>query len=83
MCTAFWGFVAETQHVSENAVKKLGKKNLDMIVANDVTKPGAGFNVDTNIATLITKEGMTECPLQTKAELACRILDKVIELKNQ
>ena len=79
----FVGFAAETQHVSENAVKKLGKKNLDMIVANDVTKPGAGFNVDTNIATLITKEGMTECPLQTKAELACRILDKVIELKNQ
>lgn len=79
----FVGFAAETQHVSENAVKKLEKKNLDMIVANDVTKPGAGFNVDTNIATLITKDGMTECPLLTKAELACRILDKVIELKNQ
>lgn len=77
------GFAAETQHISENAVKKLDKKNLDMIVANDVTKPGAGFNVDTNIATLITKDGMTECPLQTKAELACKILDKVIELKNK
>ena len=52
-----------------------------MIVANDVTLPGAGFNVDTNIAALITKEGTEEQPLQTKRELAEKILDKVISLR--
>ena len=79
----FVGFAAETQQVTENAKKKLSKKNLDMIVANDVTKPGAGFNVDTNIATLITEDGLTECPLQTKSELAGKILDKVAEMRNK
>ena len=71
----------ETQNMVENSRKKLEKKNLDMIVANDVSKPGAGFNVDTNIATLITADGMTECPLRTKKELAGDILDKVMELR--
>lgn len=79
----FVGFAAETQQVTENAKKKLSKKNLDMIVANDVTKPGAGFNVDTNIATLITEDGLTECPLQTKSELAGKILDKVAGMRNK
>lgn len=79
----FVGFAAETQQVTENAKKKLSKKNLDMIVANDVTKPGAGFNVDTNIATLITEDGLTECPLQTKSELAGKILYKVAEMRNK
>ena len=53
-----------------------------MIVANDVTKPGAGFNTDTNIATLITAGGTEEMPLQSKKELAGRILDKILELRN-
>ena len=75
------GFAAETDNVWKNAAEKLKKKNLDMIVANDVTLPGAGFNVDTNIAALITKDGTEEQPLQTKRELAEKILDKVIELR--
>lgn len=77
------GFAAETQHVTENAMKKLDKKNLDMIVANDVTQPGAGFNTDTNIATLITRDGMTECPLQSKKALAGQILDRALALKQR
>ena len=75
------GFAAETDNVWKNAAEKLKKKNLDMIVANDVTLPGAGFNVDTNIAALITKDGTEEQPLQTKRELAEKILDKIIELR--
>ena len=76
------GFAAETENLHANAQKKLTKKNLDLIVANDVSQPGAGFNVDTNIATLITSDSMTECPLRTKKELANDILDKVMELRN-
>lgn len=76
------GFAAETEHLMENAAKKLQKKNLDMIVANDVSKPGAGFNVDTNIATLLTRQGATECPLQSKAALAQEILNKIDELRH-
>jgi len=75
------GFAAETENLLDNARRKLDKKNLDMIVANDVSKPGAGFNVDTNIATLITRDGMIDCPLQSKAELAETILDKIVELR--
>ena len=75
------GFAAETDHVKENAAEKLKKKKLDLIVANDVTAPGAGFNVDTNIATLITKDGTEELPLQSKRQLADVILDRVTELR--
>ena len=75
------GFAAETDNVKKNAVDKLKKKNLDMIVANDVTKPGAGFNVDTNIAAIITKEGIEDLPLQSKRELADVILDRIISLR--
>ncbi|MER1993697.1 MAG: bifunctional phosphopantothenoylcysteine decarboxylase/phosphopantothenate--cysteine ligase CoaBC [Eubacteriales bacterium] len=77
------GFAAETDNLLRNAKSKLGKKKLDLIVANDVTKPGAGFNVDTNIAVLITSDGSTEEPLQTKRQLAERILDKVLEIRNK
>ena len=77
------GFAAETENLLYNARRKLDKKNLDMIVANDVSKPGAGFNVDTNIATLITREGLTDCPLQSKADLAETILDKIVELRTK
>ena len=75
------GFAAETDNVKKNAADKLKKKNLDMIVANDVTLPGAGFNVDTNIAALITKDGTEELPLQSKRELADKIIDKIISLR--
>ena len=77
------GFAAETDNVEKNAQSKLKKKNLDMIVANDVTKPGAGFNVDTNIAALITADGIVEQPLQTKRQLAEKILDKILEIRNR
>ncbi|MBE5733069.1 MAG: bifunctional phosphopantothenoylcysteine decarboxylase/phosphopantothenate--cysteine ligase CoaBC [Clostridiales bacterium] len=70
-------FSAETENLFENATKKLIKKNADMVVANDVTKQGAGFDVDTNIASFITKDGVDELPIMTKTELADKILDKV------
>ena len=76
------GFAAETGLKLDNARKKLDKKNLDLIVFNDVTAPGAGFNVDTNIATLVTRTGETECPLRTKRELADDILDAVMALRS-
>ena len=75
------GFAAETDHVQKNAISKLKKKNLDMIVANDVTVPGAGFNVDTNVATLITQNGSEPLPMQTKRQLADVILDRVLALR--
>ena len=77
----FVGFAAETDHVKENATEKLKKKHLDMIVANDVTAPGAGFNVDTNIASLITKDGTEEQPLQSKRALAEIILDRILTIR--
>ena len=75
------GFAAETDHVQENAVSKMKKKNLDMIVANDVTAPGAGFNVDTNIVTLITKDGSEPLPLQSKRQLADVIFDRILKIR--
>ncbi len=73
----FVGFAAETDHVDTHARAKMKAKNLDMIVANDVTKPGAGFNTDTNIASLITREEIKELPLMTKRQLADVILDQI------
>ena len=78
----FVGFAAETNDVLEHARGKLVKKNLDMIVANDVTKPGAGFDVDTNIVTLITKEDMISLPMLSKSEVADHILTQAMRLKN-
>ena len=75
------GFAAETEHLLENAAKKLERKHLDLIVANDVTQPGAGFNVDTNIASLLTRDGVKERPLQSKDALADDILDEVLRLR--
>ncbi len=78
----FVGFAAETEKLSANARQKLEAKNCDLIVANDVTQPGAGFGTDTNIATLITRDEMTDCPLQSKRDLADVILNKVMQLRN-
>ena len=75
------GFAAETGPKLGNAKQKLEKKKLDLVVFNDVTAPGAGFNVDTNIATLVTRDGETACPLRTKRELADDILDAVMALR--
>jgi len=75
------GFAAETQNVMANAQKKLASKNLDLIVANDVTAEGAGFGVDTNIVTLITKDGSEALPLMSKHDVADRIWDKALTLR--
>ena len=77
------GFAAETDHLRENARAKLERKGLDLIVANDVTLPGAGFGTDTNIAALITAEKVEERPLQSKRALAEDILDRVIALRKE
>ena len=76
------GFAAETDNVAENARKKLEKKNADLIVANDVTAEGAGFDVDTNVVTIFTRDGR-EVPLPrlSKAEVAQRILDEVLRVR--
>jgi len=72
------GFAAETNDLIENARGKVKKKNLDFIVANDLTKEGAGFGVDTNIVKIIDKEGnIAEYPKMKKEEVANVILDKV------
>ena len=72
------GFAAETNDLIENASLKIKKKNLDFIVANDLTKEGAGFGVDTNIVKIIDKEGnITEYPKMKKEEVANIILDKI------
>jgi phosphopantothenoylcysteine decarboxylase / phosphopantothenate---cysteine ligase len=77
------GFAAETQNVLDYARSKLVKKGLDLVVANDVTKEGAGFNTDTNIATIITKDGREmDVPLMSKLEMAHKILDEVLSLRN-
>ena len=75
------GFAAETNDVIGYARSKMEKKGLDMVVANDITAKGAGFNTDTNIATIITHSGETELPLMSKREMADRILDEVVKLR--
>ena len=75
------GFAAETNDVVGYARSKMEKKGLDIVVANDITKEGAGFNTDTNIATIITHTTETELPLISKRELGDRILDEVIRLR--
>ena len=78
------GFAAETDNVTEHAVQKIKKKNFDFIVANDVTKAGAGFNTDTNIITIIDAQGTAhEYPQLLKTAAADIILDTVAELFNR
>lgn len=76
------GFAAETGDLLQNAGKKLAEKNLDMVVANDVSQAGAGFDVDTNIVKLLFKGGrVDELPIMGKEDLAEIILDRVVEMK--
>ncbi|MCD8125315.1 MAG: bifunctional phosphopantothenoylcysteine decarboxylase/phosphopantothenate--cysteine ligase CoaBC [Lachnospiraceae bacterium] len=75
------GFSMETEHMVENSRRKLVKKNLDMIVANNLKQAGAGFGTDTNVVTLITAQGDEELPLLSKEEVADRILDRLAEMK--
>ncbi len=75
------GFAAESENVVENARKKLAGKQLDIIVANDITDAESGFAVDTNKVTIIDKAGgVSELPLMTKREVADKILDRVVGL---
>jgi phosphopantothenoylcysteine decarboxylase/phosphopantothenate--cysteine ligase len=76
------GFAAETEALVERAAEKLRGKNLDLVVANDVTRPGAGFGADTNVVTLLDRQGRSESlPLLSKRAVAERILDWVLTLK--
>ncbi len=77
-CPFLVGFAAETDALTKNAEKKLREKNLDMIVANDVSQVDAGFNVDTNRALLLFRDGSSsDCGLMSKDQLAGAILDHV------
>jgi phosphopantothenoylcysteine decarboxylase/phosphopantothenate--cysteine ligase len=74
------GFAVETENILENAKAKLVEKNMDIIVANDVTKEGAGFGYDTNIIKILTTDDQIEdLPLMSKMEVADRILDRIRE----
>jgi phosphopantothenoylcysteine decarboxylase/phosphopantothenate--cysteine ligase len=76
------GFAAETDRVAENARGKLERKGAHMIVANDVTQEGAGFDTDTNIVTIYTRDGReTALPKMTKFDVANRILDQILHLQ--
>ena len=75
------GFSMETEHLLENSRAKLERKKIDMIVANSLKQAGAGFGTDTNVVTLLTKQGTEELPLLSKEEVADRLLDRLMELE--
>jgi phosphopantothenoylcysteine decarboxylase / phosphopantothenate---cysteine ligase len=77
------GFSMETQNMIENSTAKLTKKNLDMIVANNVKVAGAGFGVDTNVVTIITADGASELPMMSKDDVADAILDEILKRRVQ
>lgn len=72
-------FAAETNDLKQNAKKKLEKKNADLVVANDVTQPGAGFQADTNAVTLLSRTDAREIPMNSKREIAEAILSRIAE----
>lgn len=73
------GFSMETRDMVENSRKKLAKKHLDMIAANNLKVAGAGFGVDTNVVTILTADGIQELPLMGKDQVASRLLDAILE----
>lgn len=77
------GFSMETENMLENSKKKLLKKNLDMIAANNLKVAGAGFETDTNVVTIITPDNITELPIMEKEEVAFHLLDQILELKSK
>lgn len=79
--TFLCGFSMETEHVVKNSRKKLEKKNLDMIVANNLKTAGAGFGTDTNVITIITKDSEQAFDLMSKAQAADCILDAICKQK--
>ncbi len=76
------GFSMETENMLENSRKKLKKKNLDMIVANNLKVSGAGFKGDTNVVTLITKDQEIELPLMSKEDVASNLMDHIMNIRN-
>ena len=74
------GFSMETENMLENSQAKLSKKNVDMICANNLKQAGAGFGVDTNVITVIKKDGYVELPLQSKEAAANEILNEACKL---
>ena len=74
------GFSMETRNMLENSQNKLLKKNVDMICANNLKVPGAGFGVDTNVITLITRDQVVELPMLSKEAAANAILDQAMKL---
>ena len=74
------GFSMETRDLIENSTAKLEKKNADMIIANNLKDAGSGFKTDTNMITIITKDGHEQRPLMSKFEVANAIIDKALEL---
>lgn len=78
------GFAAETENVAAHARSKLTRKNADMIIANDVTQAGAGFDTDTNVVTLYTRDSREiALPKMSKSQVAQKILDQALELRHQ
>ena len=73
------GFSMETEHMLENSQKKLEKKKLNMIVANNLKTQGAGFGVETNVVTLITPDWTQELPLMSKEEVAENLLTQILQ----
>lgn len=76
------GFSMETERLLENSLEKLEKKKIDMIVANNLRQEGAGFGTDTNVVTLLTKQGTEQLPLLSKEEVADRLLDRLLTIQS-
>ena len=77
------GFSMETENMLENSITKLVKKNLDMVIANNLKVEGAGFGTNTNVVTVITRKGGEQLPLMSKDDVADKILDAIIKEKSE
>ena len=77
------GFSMETRDMIENSRKKLARKHLDMIAANNLKVAGAGFGVDTNVVTILTADGIQELPLMGKDQVAAKLLDAILERRTK
>lgn len=77
------GFSMETRDMLENSRKKLARKHLDMIAANNLKVAGAGFGVDTNVVTILTADGIQELPLMGKDQVAAKLLDAILERRSK
>jgi len=77
------GFSMETRDMIENSRKKLARKHLDMIAANNLKVAGAGFGVDTNVVTILTADGIQELPLMGKDQVAAKLLGAILERRTK